>query len=590
MPDFDIARRWLEQCTSSHAKCQTGDDNHQAARSNAAVAQVPLLPTRVIYVGLGQEKEPHLLMTRNRRAQYVALSHCWGNARPLVTDSSNLLAHLESIPLASMPSTFCDAVITTRKLGFQFLWIDSLCIIQDSSQDWERECSNMAHIYQNAALTICGPAASDCNAGFLHARASPQSVPCHWEYRNSRGGELKRATFRLAGDWRSTTYPDNPWLTEEEKDSPLRQRGWVFQEYLLSPRLLFLGTYRMYWECNTCTQFEDFLAIQDSSSKGLHSSIAKATVGPLRSSSESAQWMKWYLIVQEYSLRSLTRPLDKLPALSGVANWQLGGRPDAYLAGLLKSSLHVGLTWRTNTQPDPRVPELEHRGPSWSWVSTDYPVVFTALDRPYGFPRDNNLGWDQIMPKQTGLDVKMQVHHVQVKLHGQNAFGEVESGSIKLRGRVKKGLIIYQTRFLGDPFRVCDSNLEEAQVRNNETSDWMGIFYSDDFREWLGLAGGWRSTTSRSSLSSTSTTNKRDIQDPNSSISLGQVECLCIGIFDGAWVGLVVEPLPLHQMPSGYPLETQKDTYRQYRRIGVIVQDSRLNWFSNGTWELIELV
>ena len=78
---------------------------------------------------------------------YAALSHCWGKVRPLTTTSTNLNQHLISIPLSSMPEMFQDAVIASRELGIRYLWIDSLCIIQDSVEDWELECSKMGRVY-----------------------------------------------------------------------------------------------------------------------------------------------------------------------------------------------------------------------------------------------------------------------------------------------------------------------------------------------------------------------------------------------------------------------------------------------------------
>jgi hypothetical protein len=78
-----------------------------------------------------------------------------------MTTSSNLQQHLESIPLSSMPATFRDAVLVSRELNVKYLWIDSLCIIQDSAEDCNRECFKMAQIYQNSTVTISGASAFD---------------------------------------------------------------------------------------------------------------------------------------------------------------------------------------------------------------------------------------------------------------------------------------------------------------------------------------------------------------------------------------------------------------------------------------------
>jgi Heterokaryon incompatibility protein (HET) len=117
------------------------------------------LPTRVIDVGPSDASiEPRLIISKGRDGAYIALSHRWGApdlSKPqLTTTAANLPAMIEKIPLESMPLNYKDAVITTRKLSFRYLWIDSLCIIQDSMQDWEAESAKMGEVYQNAQLTI----------------------------------------------------------------------------------------------------------------------------------------------------------------------------------------------------------------------------------------------------------------------------------------------------------------------------------------------------------------------------------------------------------------------------------------------------
>jgi Heterokaryon incompatibility protein (HET) len=117
------------------------------------------LPTRVIDVGLPEAStEPRLIISNGRDGAYITLSHCWGvpdpSKPPLLTTAANLSAMIKEIPLESMPLNYRDAVVTTRKLSFRYLWIDSLCIIQDSVEDWEAESAKMGEVYQNAQLTI----------------------------------------------------------------------------------------------------------------------------------------------------------------------------------------------------------------------------------------------------------------------------------------------------------------------------------------------------------------------------------------------------------------------------------------------------
>jgi hypothetical protein len=108
--------------------------------------------------------------SKGEKGRYLALSHCWGvstiNER-LTTTLATLEIRLKSIPMSLMPANFYDATIITRKLGYRYLWIDSLCIIQDSTEDWETESQNMGNIYMNASLTIAAGAAKDSDGGML---------------------------------------------------------------------------------------------------------------------------------------------------------------------------------------------------------------------------------------------------------------------------------------------------------------------------------------------------------------------------------------------------------------------------------------
>jgi hypothetical protein len=111
-----------------------------------------------------------VLPMKGEKGHYLALSHCWGpsvSGERLITTKATLKSRLKSIPLSKMPSNFFDATIITRKLGYRYLWIDSLCIIQDSRGDWETESANMGNIYTNASLTLAAAAAKDSDGGML---------------------------------------------------------------------------------------------------------------------------------------------------------------------------------------------------------------------------------------------------------------------------------------------------------------------------------------------------------------------------------------------------------------------------------------
>jgi hypothetical protein len=121
-------------------------------------AETGAFPTRFIDVGpMDGSVEPRLVESPGITGAYATLSHCWGiGAKPLVTETATLLQRLTSIAIDTMPKTFADAVQITRLLGIRALWIDSLCIIQDSKTDWERESACMDDVYANSVCNLGG--------------------------------------------------------------------------------------------------------------------------------------------------------------------------------------------------------------------------------------------------------------------------------------------------------------------------------------------------------------------------------------------------------------------------------------------------
>jgi hypothetical protein len=121
---FDIARKWFKECQSNHDGCHdSGPD-------------IPELPLRVIDVGKGGET-PRLVDGSGRHSHYATLSHCWGSLPTTKTEMETLRLHQDHISLDVLPKTFREAIEMCRELGIAYVWIDSLCIIQDSLGDWE---------------------------------------------------------------------------------------------------------------------------------------------------------------------------------------------------------------------------------------------------------------------------------------------------------------------------------------------------------------------------------------------------------------------------------------------------------------------
>lgn len=183
------------------------------------------MPTRVIDVA-SPSKDPFLLVTDSEFHPWLALSHSWGQTVQFVTTTENISDMKRAILLCKMPLTFQDAVTVTRKLGYRYLWIDSLCIIQDSDTDWESEAACMQRYYKDAVMTISTDLAAGDDEGFLdYTRETEQYVEIPF-----MASPLKEpACARIRRSMKSSIHKEESYLTT---------RAWTLQEYVLSPRTL----------------------------------------------------------------------------------------------------------------------------------------------------------------------------------------------------------------------------------------------------------------------------------------------------------------------------------------------------------------
>ena len=355
---MSLAKSWIDCCTSvvdEHSRCSAPNE--------------PALPTRIIDVGRG-DVEPHLLESGGRIAPYAALSHCWGGTSPITTTKSTVDRFLEKIPYISLPQTFQDAVTVTRKLGLQYLWIDSLCIIQDSVDDWLQESARMASVYENSTVTIAADAADDSTTGFLtHYNDNLGQV----SYLDSDG--LTKTIYMREKGKRRGRNPyhyslSNPRKSRNEPDfsspfySRLCTRAWTFQELILSPRTLRFAE-ELAWECRSIMACECTA----------HSIRSKQGISLLKRKLTDRDWKS---LVEEYSRLDLTVPTDRLPALAGLAEALCRVNPDRYICGLWERNFTEQLLWRVkdvsgNTRFDGYI------APSWSWASLSGPVWFDVV-------------------------------------------------------------------------------------------------------------------------------------------------------------------------------------------------------------------
>lgn len=218
---FAWASHALQSCVRTHTKCNSDKSAD--------------LPTRLLDLdAFDDHPDIRLIETAGLSATYACLSHCWGQSRHLVTETASLGLRKDRIPWTSLPMTFQDAIHFVRRLGLQYLWIDSLCIIQDDTKDWEYESDAMSTIYRNAFVTIAATNSSGDSRGCYTSGTEldkDYEVGTHFYVRE------KPAHFE------SSPSPST-FLS-----FPLLSRAWFYQERLLSPRVLHFGPRELVWEC-----------------------------------------------------------------------------------------------------------------------------------------------------------------------------------------------------------------------------------------------------------------------------------------------------------------------------------------------------
>lgn len=262
---------------------------------------------------------------------------------------------ITGLPTAVLPGTIGDACYTASRLGVPYLWVDRLCIFQDSRRDWHCEAAKMAMIYRNSFCTISASGACNEDESYFFSRNTLGIRPM-----------FLTASPLLLGN---TCFCSNPPEDDraEGKLGHLSKRGWVFQERNISSRIVHFGQQQVYWECAELEVNEIWPVEVPSFHRTADGYLGRPHLNNYR----LRTYGLWKRIVHEYSKTELTYDSDKLPALAGTANEMGRSRKDEYLAGLWRKTLIEELCWYcvSRVQKPP-----VYRAPSWSWASVDAEV------------------------------------------------------------------------------------------------------------------------------------------------------------------------------------------------------------------------
>ncbi|KAF4306789.1 Heterokaryon incompatibility [Botryosphaeria dothidea] len=265
----------------------------------------------------------------------------------------------------------------TRFLGIQYLWIDSLCIIQDSAEDWNREAATMGSVYCNATVTIAADGAANGKGGCfrdLAGHGNTLALDC-----TAPDGTQTKVFVRPCV---SSTNEELQFdeichsFSQHGPQSSLDNRAWVLQERLLSRQILHYTNLELAWECDITHHCECSLSTKASNFRHtvLAGDLKKTLQRPRQEHSKDLATSRespfdWALIVQNFTARSLTQPRDRLPALSGMAELRSLLTGDEYVCGLWKRNISKWLWWKPAESSHESRRLEPYYAPTWSWAS-----------------------------------------------------------------------------------------------------------------------------------------------------------------------------------------------------------------------------
>ncbi|KAH8775876.1 heterokaryon incompatibility protein-domain-containing protein [Hyaloscypha finlandica] len=361
----ELIKRWLKECTQNHIEC--------------VVTEESKLPARVVDIGLDLDpKQPRLLVTNGQTGQYLAFSHCWGSKPLFRTLRSNIEQLQTRIPVQKLPRSFIDAIEVARILRIRYIWIDSLCIIQDDADDWEREAQKMGLIYENSQCTIAATSSDSSSSGQMYPQDYSGSpfLPLPYD-----GKDPARGSFYITQSRQKT----DPLLNVSQ--APLNTRGWVLQERLLSRRILHFAADQVYWECRSHALAQDgtvfrpkgpvdFLFPLPSLIRSIHNSFSN------HRGSDEIFMRSWLHIIEFYSACNFTYEKDRLPALLGLADRLSRFTNREYINGhwfdLSSNVIPNTLLWTACGQ----ITKISKKqlAPSWSWAAAEGEFSFESAN------------------------------------------------------------------------------------------------------------------------------------------------------------------------------------------------------------------
>ncbi|KAK2756049.1 heterokaryon incompatibility protein [Colletotrichum kahawae] len=354
---LSLAKSWYLHCSEGHRECASTQDRW--------------LPTRLLDVGEHGNHEWKLIIPAEDMPQhveyspYMTLSYRWGPNHDFLLLSETVLGFRSGQAIREMPQTFQDLITVAHYFGIRYVWIDCLCIMQDSAEDWESEAALMAEVYSHSA----------CNIAAVDGKSPRDGL-----FRDRDPDQLRHRTMPSSICSAEVTdyYVTRMEYFQRQLDpGTLMERGWVLQEWFLAPRMLYYASRQILWECHQpiakCEAFRHAIPYEYTLKRSRYDlKTVQRDMDEEYGLLTAEEANTWVRLVGRYSRCDLTHPSDKLAAFAGVAKLFLRASGDSYLAGIWKSRILHELTWVV--VPPKARPSCGYRAPSWSWASVDGPI------------------------------------------------------------------------------------------------------------------------------------------------------------------------------------------------------------------------
>ncbi|KAI1458554.1 heterokaryon incompatibility protein-domain-containing protein [Annulohypoxylon moriforme] len=350
----DSLKAWLKFC----------DRNHGPACSQTTLSCDLPLGFRLI------DTEAMCITDSPKTHQYVALSYVWSLASSepssaaagleLRTDNWNDLSKAGSLSLLDLPDVIADAIRLCVTLGQQYLWVDRLCILQNDPISRGAQIQAMGQIYELASFTIVAAGAGDGTFGLRGTAGRPRP-------------KASRSTLHIESSTMSREelrFNDAIGPMRLVEESPWSQRGWTFQEQILSRRLIFMTSTRVLVQCakalavETAHAFELFR--EDGPGGGSETALSVRDITELRF---------FYGLIERYSQRQLSFQSDILLALTGVSKAASRLLNTQITLGLPERNWLRSLMWEVRHPEQPKY-NLGLGFPSWTWAAWDNAVLW----------------------------------------------------------------------------------------------------------------------------------------------------------------------------------------------------------------------